>query len=199
MIATLVVILVLLGFWGLPAASAQEGTMPTKGLRKLGFTFAYGNQDLLAVDYHYRFGAINLQYYHGLINRRNWDLELLVQPLLVSTRFISLRDINDRRRGFEFGANLSILARKKLWEDRLSCYAYVGYGPHFVNDVIERQREGFLFTNNYFVGVDIRLEKNLVLDLSYGFRHISNANLMQPNAGVNNVVYTLGFILDWPQ
>jgi len=38
------------------------------------------------------------------------------------------------------------------------------------------------------------LNQAFYLDLRFGFRHISNAGLSNPNGGINNFVVNIGFI-----
>ena len=68
----------------------------------------------------------------------------------------------------------------------------LGSGPHYISADLERQATGFIFSDNLMLGSLIRLKKQVFLNLQFGVRHISNANINLPNRGVNSVIFMAG-------
>ena len=93
---------------------------------------------------------------------------------------------------FEFGLNLGIRNYVKV-SDGFYFYQMLGSGPHYISAPVRRQANGFIFSDNLALGGMIRLpQENLVLNLQYVQRHISNANLKAPNGGVNFYDFVVG-------
>jgi hypothetical protein len=91
----------------------------------------------------------------------------------------------------EFGANLGIRNYIRV-NPGLYFYQMLGSGPHFISAKLDRQATGFIFSDNLFLGALTRLKKDLFLNLQFGLRHISNANLALPNRGVNSINFRVG-------
>jgi hypothetical protein len=104
-------------------------------------------------------------------------------------------DTKDYLTGYEYGLNLGLLVRKNISKDLLSFYLSLSTGPHYAFGTPHRQANGFLFSNNLCAGIDLRVYKTLYFDLRPGFRHISNAKLRVPNAGLNDITLTEGFFV----
>lgn len=96
----------------------------------------------------------------------------------------------------EFGTNMGIRNYIKI-NDGLFFYQMLGSGPHYITAVVKRQANGFIFSDNLAVGAFTRLtRKNLFLNLQFRIRHLSNAELKNPNGGINtwNVLIGLSHI-----
>lgn len=163
---------------------------------RIGFLTGYGDQTLLDVKYDYRVTFFRLQAYYGLIRKPSWGIDLLLQPQYNLTTFRYNIADQDEVSGYEYGLNIGVLIRQTFFQDLLSVYAYISAGPHFVSGVPDRQSEGFIFSDNFMAGVNVRLHDNLYLDLRPGFRHISNAGLKPRNGGVNNNVLSGGVLIN---
>ncbi len=71
-------------------------------------------------------------------------------------------------------------------------YAGLGAGPHFVNVETSLQADGFIFSDNFYVGMHQFVgNQSWFLTYEVRFRHISNAGLQSPNGGIDN--FFLGF------
>lgn len=93
---------------------------------------------------------------------------------------------------YEFGLNLGIRNYVKI-NDGFYFYQMLGSGPHFISAKVKRQASGFIFSDNLAIGSLIRLaQQNVLLNVQYVQRHISNANLKSPNGGVNSYNFTIG-------
>ena len=85
----------------------------------------------------------------------------------------------------EFGANLGIRNYIKA-NDGLYFYQMLGSGPHYISAEVKRQANGFIFSDNLAIGAYTRVnKKGLFLNLQFRIRHLSNAELKQPNGGIN--------------
>ena len=91
----------------------------------------------------------------------------------------------------EFGLNLGIRNYIRI-NPGFYFYQMLGSGPHYISADLERQATGFIFSDNLMLGSLIRLKKQVFLNLQFGVRHISNANINLPNRGVNSVIFMAG-------
>ncbi|HEU4470256.1 MAG TPA: acyloxyacyl hydrolase [Flavisolibacter sp.] len=92
----------------------------------------------------------------------------------------------------EFGVNLGLRNYIKINEG-LYLYQMIGAGPHYMSARLERQARGFIFSDNFAVGAFTKLnKKNLLLNLQFRMRHLSNANLKLPNRGINSYNFLVG-------
>ena len=93
--------------------------------------------------------------------------------------------LTQRPLDIEFGANLGIRNYIKA-NDGLYFYQMLGSGPHYITAEVKRQANGFIFSDNLAIGAFTRLNQNgLFLNLQFRIRHLSNAELKQPNGGIN--------------
>ncbi|MEM8525189.1 MAG: acyloxyacyl hydrolase [Bacteroidota bacterium] len=88
---------------------------------------------------------------------------------------------------FEFGANVQFNFNWQVAENHI-VGARVGAGPHFINVETQRQAKGFIFSDNFALFYRARLNNNQQIGISSGIRHISNAGLMQPNLGIDDIM-----------
>lgn len=176
---------------------AQNDSLLFNGKKhKVGLSLGYGNVDLaglkMGVDYHYQVYFFQFEYKYAILRKSNWGVDFLAYPQHNITR-LKLRN-NDSLtvRGYEFGLNMGFLIRRNFLEDRLSVYASITSGPHYVSDAPARQIPGFIFSDCFNAGINARLSKQLYGDFRPGFRHISNAELRFPNGGVNSFTINIG-------
>ena len=154
------------------------------------------NKEGLNVKYDYQVQFFQLQYYWSFLSKETWGLDLLAQPQYNLTRYRHVDNIPDEVKGYEIGINLGVLIRKNFFKNILSLYGFISSGPHYVSGTPQRQSSGFIFSDNFFVGMNIKLFKNTYLDLRPGFRHISNAGLTHPNRGVNDLIISGGILVN---
>ncbi|SOE23554.1 Lipid A 3-O-deacylase (PagL) [Spirosomataceae bacterium TFI 002] len=145
----------------------------------------------LNVEYDYQILFFQFQYYWAFLRKKSWGLDLVVQPQYNLTKF-KIEDNPNELKGYELGVNAGVMIRKNLFKDRLSIYSIISAGPHYLSGCPERQSKGFIFSDNLFAGLNLKLFKNTYLDFRPGFRHISNASLSRPNGGLNNFVISAG-------
>jgi len=179
---------------------SQERSSLTKSKHKIGFVAGYGTQSFgrllsLNVDYKYNVHFFQVQYYYTILGRQKWSLELLAQPQYNIVNLGRFDDLSLEITGYEFGLNLGLLARKRLFNEFMSIYALLGVGPQYISLGLPRQSSGFIISSNLFAGVTFRVINNAYLDFRGGIRHLSNAGIKQPNAGINAIVLSMGFIV----
>lgn len=150
----------------------------------------------LSVTYDYQVLFFQLQYYWGFLNREKWGLDLLVQPQYNLTKFRHIDNIANEINGYEFGVNAGVLIKRVLLGEVLYLYGLISSGPHYVSGTPERQADGFIFSDNFLLGLNVKLLENLFFDFRSGFRHISNAGLNHPNGGVNDLVLSGGVFIN---
>lgn len=159
---------------------------------KFGFISGYGNQYLWDVSYDYQIYFFQFQYYYSIIKKHTWGLEILAEPQFNTTTFKKIDNIDARTDGFETGLSIGILIRKNLFNKFISLYSFIGSGPHYVSGTPKRQSDGFIFSDFFFIGMNIKLYKELYFDIRSGIRHISNAGIKKPNGGLNNSIISAG-------
>lgn len=150
----------------------------------------------LNVTYDYQTLFFQLQYYWGFLKREKWGLELLVQPQYNLTKFRHVDKIADEINGYEFGVNAGVLIRRMLIEEALYLNGLISSGPHYVSGTPQRQADGFIFSDKFLIGLNVKLLENIYFYFRSGFRHISNARLNHPNGGVNDLVLSVGVFLN---
>ena len=72
----------------------------------------------------------------------------------------------------------------------------IGTGPHFMDYHTSRQAYGFLFSDYVLVGYRryfIVNDRYCNFDFEIGYRHISNANIKEPNEGISSGILGIGF------
>jgi hypothetical protein len=87
----------------------------------------------------------------------------------------------------EFGANMQFNFNLALSDvDIIS--ARGGAGPHFINIETRRQAKGFIFSDNFALSYRRKLSEQQQVGVLFGIRHLSNAGIMQPNLGIDNLM-----------
>jgi hypothetical protein len=162
---------------------------------KLGFITGYGNEKKFDVMYTYEILFFQFQYYYSLLKKKGWGVEVLLQPQYNITKYKNGFLDEEKKKGHEFGLNMGFLIRKNVVQEFLSSYLIISAGPHYVSGIPERQADGFIFSDNFFAGVSIKVFKSVYLDIRGGFRHISNAGFEKPNKGINSLIINGGFFL----
>lgn len=176
--------------------NAQEKIIFNNHRHKIGFNTGFGGHSIHHVFDDYRVLFFQLQYYYPFHRKQSWSLEILVQPQYnLSRTRIYTESTAYEITGYEVGINVGFLVRKNFMDDLLGIYGLISTGPHYVSLVPEKQANGFIFSDNVFIGINVRLLTKLYLDLRTGCRHISNAGLQDPNEGIDNFIITGGFFL----
>ncbi|WP_010179977.1 acyloxyacyl hydrolase [Aquimarina agarilytica] len=160
---------------------------------KIGFNYGLGRNNGLGftninIETDYVVHLFQFQYYRSLIQKKWIGLEALGQPQ------INFGQIDHKKNTFEFGLNIGILIRFNLLKDKISIYGLISAGPHFISSTPSRQAPNFIFSDNFFGGINYRVSKNLFLDLRPGKRHLSNLDFQFPNGGINTFIINFGIM-----
>ncbi len=99
--------------------------------------------------------------------------------------------LDSKLKELEFGVNVAFRYKYKIGENSFF-YSQLGSGPHFITIATDRQAHGFIFSDNLALGFSNKILGNWMLDTEFRIRHISNANVMKPNRGMNNLFIMIG-------
>lgn len=123
---------------------------------------------------------------------KEWGCEVYAIPQFNFTEYRERNHHHYSLRGYEYGINFGVLMRKRLYQEKVSYYVGLSLGPHYVSGAPTRQVPGFIFSDNFFIGLSAQLFDKVYLDVRPCFRHISNANLEKPNKGINSLILNGG-------
>lgn len=159
-----------------------------------GWQTGVGFQHGLQVNYHYDVCFFLVKYHFPVFQNQAWSIDIVPQPQINISRYKVSNNSPDWLHGMEFGLNLGVAVRQQMADKRMGIYLLGGVGPHYVSGVPERQAKGFIFSDYIALGMVKQLSDRIALDISAGFRHISNSSLKRPNGGVNNLVVMGGVV-----
>ena len=94
----------------------------------------------------------------------------------------------------EAGASLGLKYRYPL-TDALSVYGLYSAGFLFLTADTVDQANGLNFANSVGAGISVRIMPGAALDLGFRIRHVSNADLREPNCGIDSYIGTIGFMI----
>lgn len=191
-------ILLLLGIYH----SRIYSQTPEYSKHKIGFSIGYGDQEIkilgfgvdLNVDYSYEIFFVQFNYTYSLLNNNSWEIGSALQTEYGITYYSRSKSALVNSRSQELGISGGIILAYKVLNDILNVYMLLSLGPHYSHKSPERQVSGFMFNSNYNIGINIFMKNNLLFDFRTGFRHLSNANLKNPNGGINNLLISFGLI-----
>ncbi len=178
--------------------TSQEKKQLRDSKHKIGFSVGLGKNNGLGfstikIDRDYEVYLFQLQHHYSLYQKKTWGVEILSQPQLNFSKF-RLEDTKTSTNALEFGLNIGLLVRVNFYKDTISFYGLISSGPHFVSKTPQRQANGFIFSNNFFAGLNIRMSKNTFLDIRSGKRHMSNLNIQSSNGGINTFIINIGMV-----
>ena len=129
-----------------------------------------------------------LIYYNftNLLKGKKNDLFVYFEPQLVWVWFSP-----KRKKEWELGANLGLEYRWNF-SDKTALIGAIGSGPHFITAKTPKQASGFIFSDNFTLGLRQSIGAGTDLHLRTRFRHISNANLKKPNQGIDSWLVIVG-------
>ncbi|MGB4189769.1 MAG: acyloxyacyl hydrolase, partial [Syntrophales bacterium] len=87
----------------------------------------------------------------------------------------------------EAGASLGLKYRYPL-TDALSVYGLYSAGFLFLTADTVDQANGLNFANSVGAGISVRIMPGAALDLGFRIRHVSNADLREPNCGIDSYI-----------
>lgn len=165
---------------------------------RIGIVYGFGGQSGMGLDesYHYEVRLFQFEYHRDLTNGKSLDLDMILQPQYNLTQYFLNENSAIELNGYEYGLTLGLQLGKWFFRDVIGIHLLICVGPHYVSGVPLRQSPGFIFSDGISLGVQIRIFQKTFLILRQGFRHISNAGFKYPNGGVNNIVLSMGTVVN---
>ena len=97
--------------------------------------------------------------------------------------------------GWEIGVNAG-LRWDWMMGKKTGVLVSLSAGPHYFSQRTALQARGFLFSDNVEIGLFRRWNRGGWI-VKGRFRHLSNANLKQPNLGIDNFFVLIGYVTHW--
>lgn len=182
----------------------------TKDILRVGFIYGFSSQNTYIKqdsDYKYNNEIFKLSTHINLLKKNKHSWEFLMEPSYYKSEheainywhkfFTDSQNPNELRNEFmrlkpinEYALNLGILYRYFL-KPNFSLYALGNVGPMYIDTETERLKKGFAFSDIFAVGSNYKINK-ISIDFKCFIRHVSNANLIYPNFGINAVGFEFG-------
>ena len=115
-----------------------------------------------------------------------------LQPQINRIRSVVDPRENVDESGWEFGVSPGLSFRIFRISDWLQFDLGAAVGPHFITASQVRQRKGFIFSDLLFSSLSVQCTEEIAIVGNVGFRHLSNARLRLPNAGINTFLGSVG-------
>ena len=202
--------LLIFSFIFLCTLSTKAQEKPWYKPTRIGFMYGYGEQGgflLNDKDYSYSTNQLKLQLYYPL-REGKINLDLLIEPTigfakhqLLNFYFIEPDESNFLVKREEFTQSKLIteyiLTANLIISTRLSNVSrisvIIGFGPMFISKRTERLAKGLAFADVIGLGFTTKLSQKVNFDIKGNLRHLSNAELRQPNSGINIASLEVGF------
>ncbi|MFK5878863.1 MAG: acyloxyacyl hydrolase [Flavobacteriaceae bacterium] len=203
--------LILTGF--LLSISFLTFAQETNSKFKIGFNYGFGEVDKFPFstdEYTYDIQFYKIQLNYLIKEWRKFDFEINVEPSyyrtehqLLNKYFVTPDDPNylEKREEYtklktmnEYVLGLGFLVRYPI-ANKLSVSILGSIGPMYIDTETERMASGFAFSDVLSFGITYKI-KTLAFDVRYGVRHVSNAELQQPNSGYNTTNLEFGVLVD---
>jgi hypothetical protein len=155
---------------------------------EMGFIAGFGNGSIPEGSYQPifligHFGVDLKRYFSGLKNHSG-TLSVFVEP--------QINPVVNPRTDIELGIGIGLQYMHPL-VGNLSVYALGSVGPHYISAVTTKQASGFIFADTIGAGFYYYLTKDSAINVGYRFRHMSNANLADPNGGIDTSSGVIGY------
>ncbi len=114
-------------------------------------------------------------------------LEPQINPVLIHTS--PEVAIFNWETGINLGVQLGFFTDRKLYP-----ILVISAGPHYYSAKVARQAPGFVFSDNMGLGGMYKASENIDLMFMFHIRHLSNAQIMLPNHGINTYNFVFGVL-----
>ena len=188
-VRTIVITLLFSGLFLLPVVtSADTGTRvhaftdrsEPVSFSDLTFSSGYawgeleGSEDIQIIPFSVRFG-FDINELLGISGPGS--LQVGIEPFV--------NTIIEPEGGVEAGLNVGLRYMTPL-TDGVAIFGEISSGPaYFSIDTVEQGDYGFSFISQFGAGLQFELTHNVAFNAGYRYRHLSNAGLSEPNAGIN--------------
>jgi len=187
-------------FFSLYTEKAVMAQSSTSGFG-LSIVPSLGSQHLLNLDYEYRSRLVQIQINgrpgaRGSKSESAFQLQWLLQ-LQTGWSLYRYDSKSPVEKGIEAGINGGFILSWHSPSKRFRPYLALHAGPHYISGRIKRQKTGFIFSDNFALGLLLRIKNEMYIDLRPAFRHLSNAGLGLPNGGINSLQWGVGICYDF--
>jgi len=166
----------------------KEGRASDRFFTEMGFITGFGNGSIPEGSYQPvfligHFGVDLKRYFSGLKNHSG-TLSVFLEP--------QINPVVNPQTDFELGIGIGLQYMHPIM-DNLSVYALGSVGPHYISVVTTKQASGFIFADTIGAGFYYYVTKDSAINVGYRFRHMSNANLADPNGGIDTNSGVIGY------
>lgn len=178
--------------WGQARTPAMAGAGAGYHLRTTGFFVGVGVREPLKHTPYYP-ASLGFEFFKSFRRYSPAREPRRVYAGLLGEPMMSFVRTNQPAVQWEGGATGGIRTACRLG-GRCTLYATITSGPYFYTADVEQQAPGYLFSDNFNLGLLSRLGKKagLLLNTQLRYRHISNGDTRVPNNGINTVHFMFG-------
>jgi len=158
-------------------------------LTESGIIIGYGTGDI-AEEKHYEpilliwHLGCDLKRFFPQLEDHQGTLSLYVEP--------QINPVFNPETDLEIGVGVGLKYMHPVTE-KISAYIFGSTGPHYITVKTKEQTNGFIFSDTIGAGISFFLTEKSSLNLEYRFRHISNADLVKPNGGIDTHFGMIGY------
>lgn len=179
-------------FFGRASQGQTTAAVDGYNLRTSGFFIGLGLRQPLKHTPYYP-ASLGLEFfksfrrYHAMHAPRRVYAGVLGEPMMSFVR------TNQTAIQWEGGATAGVRTLCRL-SRRCTLYGTITSGPYFHTADVEQQAPGYLFSDNFNLGLFMQLGKSaeLLLNTQLRYRHISNGDTRVPNNGINTIHLIVG-------
>lgn len=137
-------------------------------------------------------GQIGIELGHNTgSSQLSGPISLIIEPQF---NLVLLRTGSHIDKKYEAGLGIGLQEVFNL-TPRFKPFIGLAVGPHFISVHTSLQHTGFIFSDNAIAGFYYFFTKKIALQAQFRARHMSNANLVLPNHGINTSNFLAG--LNW--
>lgn len=191
LIVLLVVLAITLISTPVYANGSSLGTSPASDrlLTESGIIVGYGTGNI-SEEKHYEpilliwHLGCDLERFFPQLEDHQGTLSLYVEP--------QINPVFNPETDLEFGVGVGLKYMHPVTE-KISAYIFGSMGPHYITVKTKEQANGFIFSDTIGAGISFFLTEKSSLNLEYRYRHISNADLVKPNGGIDTHFGMIGY------
>lgn len=147
--------------------------------------------EILSDDYSYKVTQFIYNYSIPILNQNNIKKHNLVIQFEPQVNPVFLKGEGME---LEAGFNVGLIYNYRLFENVLLDVG-IGSGFHYITKETNLQAKGFIFSDNFILGISKRIEgetSDWELNIQIRFRHLSNLDIKMPNKGLDNFIIYFG-------
>jgi hypothetical protein len=184
----IVVVIILFANYAYCEVAKKEGRASDRFFTEMGFITGFGSASIPEGSYQPvfligHFGVDLKRYFSGLKNHSG-TLSVFLEP--------QINPVVNPQTDIELGVGIGLQYLHPV-VGNLSIYALGSVGPHYISVTTTKQANGFIFADTVGAGLYYYLTKDSAINAGYRFRHMSNANLADPNGGIDTSSGVIGY------